>query len=126
MMRALLIAALFAACSGGGGAQVAQNLPERGELAAAGVTGTTGSNGNTVLTLTRQATCLSMENTLDKEVMIASGTTLIKRVPAYSYRVLDLGTNAVAIPPGSVLKAHLTGASASTGYLEVLTCSSTR
>jgi hypothetical protein len=125
MMRWLLLI-LLGACSGGGGAQVAQNLPERGELAAAGVTGTTGSNGNTVLTLTRQATCLSMENTTDKEVMIASGSTLIKRVPAYSYRVLDLGTNAVAIPPGAALKAHLTGASATTGYVEVLTCSSTR
>lgn len=103
-----------------------QGNPERGELAAAGVTGTTGGIANTVLTLSKQATCLGIENTMPVEVMITRGSTDLKRVPAGSFRVFDFGTNSVALAPSTVLKVYATGATGSTGYVEIVTCSSTR
>ena len=119
-----IVAALFGIVAAA--APVYQGNPERGELAASGVTGTTGGSANTVLTLSKQATCLSIENTMPVEIMVTRGSTDMKRVPASAFRVLDFGTNAVALPPATVIKTYATGATGSTGYVEVLTCSSTR
>lgn len=128
MKRALLGIGVAVALFGlvAAAAPVYQGNPERGELAASGVTGTTGGIANTVLTLVRQATCLSIENTMPVEVMITRGSTDLKRVPASSFRVFDFGTNSVALAPATIIKAYVTGATGSTGYVEVLTCSSTR
>ncbi len=115
---ALLLA--LASCS------TAQNNPERGELAYSAVVGTTGGSAVTGLTLSREATCLLVENTQNVEVMVTRSTTDLKRVPAYSFRAIDFGTNGVALAPGTVLKAYATGATGTTGYVEIVTCSSTR
>lgn len=120
-MRALLAIALLGAC-----APTYQGNPERGELAAAGVTGSTGGSAKTLVTLVQQGTCLAVENTMPVEVMITRSATDLKRVPAYSFRVLDLGTNATALAPGTVIKVYPTGATGSTGYVEALTCSTPR
>ncbi len=129
MMKKLSIAvgasALFFAVFAGA-TTIFNVSPERGELLYSGVTGTTGGSANTVLTLTKQATCVGVENTTNVEVMVTRSATDFKRVPALSYRVIDFGANGTAFGSGVVFKAYVTGATGSTGYVEVLTCSSTR
>ncbi len=128
MPRVLIVAfcvvALFAIVAGA--APVYQGYPQRGELAAAGVTGSTGGSAKLLITLGQPATCLAIENTMTVEVMITRGTTDLKRVPASSFRVIDFGANSASLPPGATINVYPTGATGSTGYVEAVACSSPR
>lgn len=72
----------------------------RGQVAAAGVTGTTSGGANTVLTTTTPSVLVAIENTTDAEVMITKGAADFKRVPAGSFRVFDLKTNGAGFSAG--------------------------
>lgn len=92
---------------------------ERGVLAAASVTGTTAGTANTVVTTTKDTVLVSLESTLDAPTVITHLGADFKILPAGNVRIFDVKADGVAFGPGA-WGVRLLGASATTGYVEVV------
>lgn len=92
---------------------------QRGELAAASITANVLGSANTVLTTTKPTIQIGAENTCAVELMLVKNGANFKRIPANSYRVLDLKTNAVGFAI-TTWKVYYTGAAPAGCNFELL------
>jgi hypothetical protein len=101
-LGAFVFVALPHAASGDGGPSVYKRVThQRGELAFGSITAATAGTANTVLTATKDAVVVSIENTTNAELIITKGGADFKRVPAGSFRVFDFRSDAVALSAGT-------------------------
>lgn len=94
--------------------------PQRGELAAASITGTVLGTANTVLTTTKDTVILAIENTCAVELMLVMNGANFKRIPASSFRVFDLKTNGGIAFAATVFKVYYTGAAPASCNFELV------
>ena len=98
--------------------------PQSGGLLAASVTATTAATANTLLTLTRQATMIRIPSDLNNPVMVtistsgtAAGAVDTQYLPSGASAVLDVASDKMFIPVGSVVGVYYTGSAPSSGRI---------
>ncbi len=91
-----------------------------GELDYTAITASTAGTAITALTLAYDSLCIGFENTTDVQLIVAIDGVQKKRVPAGSYRVLDLGANNGSFAKGTVVAVFRSAAGApASGVFEV-------
>jgi len=97
-----------------------RRIPESGELAFGSITAATAGTANPVLTLVKDSVSLGFENTTDVQLVVTINLVQKKRVPANSFRIIDLGTNKSRLAAGTVIGVFRAAGAPTVGTFEVL------
>lgn len=95
-------------------------VPVSGEIAAASITATTATGATGVLTLGKAATYCGFENTTPNELQITIGGVKFKRMPAFSFRTFDIGSNSGYLKGGTVIGVFASTGTPASGVIEAV------